>query len=324
MLSTLHRVYRRTGADLPFGDPGRAHGVGMEGYFWRVTLPEQRRVLVALCGACRGARGDWSMVAVAGHPDGFLAVAQANESAAAPDRAAVQAGALLSGDTTRLAAQLPGARLDLRVEPVVEYPRRVFGGLGAAQTIPGLHQYWHPHVPVARASGTADLGGEEILFDAAPAYLEKNWGSDFASDWWWGQASQIGGDEVTVAFAGGRIDLGPAHVSPTSLVVVLGREVLRLVPPTALTLASMSDGAWRLRAHDVRHTIEVEGDANGTAPHELPVPLPDELRSVVASHQHLAGRLAVSVRRGRRTLFRGESDLAGLERGRARPGAPPR
>ena len=25
--------YRATGADLPFGDPTRAHGVDMEGYF---------------------------------------------------------------------------------------------------------------------------------------------------------------------------------------------------------------------------------------------------------------------------------------------------
>ena len=31
------RLYRATGADLPFGDPLTAHGVAMEGYFWRFT-----------------------------------------------------------------------------------------------------------------------------------------------------------------------------------------------------------------------------------------------------------------------------------------------
>jgi hypothetical protein len=36
----------------------------------------------------------------------------------------------------------------------------------------------------------------------------------------------------------------------------------------------------------------------------------------VRSDHHLAGRLEVSVRRGRRTILRGESALAGLEDGR--------
>ena len=38
-MSILPR-YRSTGADLPFGNPLRAHrGVAMEGYFWRITDP---------------------------------------------------------------------------------------------------------------------------------------------------------------------------------------------------------------------------------------------------------------------------------------------
>ena len=35
--ANLLRIYRRTGADLPFGDPRGHHGVPMEGYFWRLT-----------------------------------------------------------------------------------------------------------------------------------------------------------------------------------------------------------------------------------------------------------------------------------------------
>ena len=323
MLSALHRVYRRTGADLPFGDPGRAHGIGMEGYFWRVTLPDERRVLVALCGACRGEAGEWSLVAVAGHPGRFLRVAETDGAGPDPQRFAVRAGTLLHGDGDRLHVDVPGARVDLRLDPVLPYPRRIFGGLGAAQAIPGLHQYWHPHLLEARASGTIELDGTRTEVDAVPAYAEKNWGRDFAADWWWGQASAVGDDDVTVAFAGGHIELGPARISPTSVVVALRGEIIRLVPPTALTLATMGDGAWRVRAHDVRHTIEIEGEAGDVPPHALPVPLPDTRDSVVASRHHLAGRLAVSVRRGRRTLFRGESDLAGLERGHApRAGSP--
>jgi hypothetical protein len=30
-------IYRRTGADLPFGDPVPSHGTEMEGWFWRLS-----------------------------------------------------------------------------------------------------------------------------------------------------------------------------------------------------------------------------------------------------------------------------------------------
>jgi len=43
-------AYRRSGADPPFGDPARAHGVPFEGYFWRITQPRTGVVAVALGG----------------------------------------------------------------------------------------------------------------------------------------------------------------------------------------------------------------------------------------------------------------------------------
>ena len=52
-LSLLKRgeaLFRASGADLPFGDPLTAHGVGMEGYFWRVTDRDRGRALIALIG----------------------------------------------------------------------------------------------------------------------------------------------------------------------------------------------------------------------------------------------------------------------------------
>jgi hypothetical protein len=63
--------------------------------------------------------------------------------------------------------------------------------------------------------------------------------------------------------------------------------------------------------------VEVEGAADGNVPHLLPVPLPTERRRRDrAAAQHLAGRLAVHVRRSGRTVFAGTSHLAGLELGR--------
>ena len=54
-LRVLLEAYRRTGADPPFGDPRRAHGVRFEGYYWRFTDAAAGRVVIVLCGVCRDA-----------------------------------------------------------------------------------------------------------------------------------------------------------------------------------------------------------------------------------------------------------------------------
>src|SRR3954470_7476587 len=62
------RAYRRTGADVPFGNPLPSHGCAMEGWFWRVTDAAAGRVIVALFSVNRHPDGDWSTAAVALHP----------------------------------------------------------------------------------------------------------------------------------------------------------------------------------------------------------------------------------------------------------------
>ena len=113
------------------------------------------------------------------------------------------------------------ARLELRFEDRVEWPRRAFGGTGPAQIVPGLPQYWHPHLLGGRVSGSG--------WDGAVVYAEKNWGPRFTEHWWWGQAQAFEGADACVAFAGGRV-LGGA---PTGVVVRVEDRVLRLSPPFA-------------------------------------------------------------------------------------------
>jgi tocopherol cyclase len=100
------------------------------------------------------------------------------------------------------------------------------------------------------------------------------------------------------------------------VVVALGDDVLRLVSPVAPLRVAVDERGWRLRGRTARHRVEIEGHANGTAPHLLPVPVPAERRRRDGlSAMHLAGALHARVRRGGRTLFDGASALAGLERG---------
>jgi len=316
-------LYRRTGADLPFADPRGYHGVAMEGYFWRLTHVPSQTVLIVLAGINRDRSGaTWGTVGIGAHPGGFtrsVAVAEASGGRRGIGVWAGQDGhTSVRADAESLHVDLgEDAHIDVRFDDAVHWPRGAFGGIGPAQSIPALSQYWHPHLLGGRVSGTARIGGHEIDLDGATVYGEKNWGrGGFPPAWWWGQAHGFARDDVCVAFAGGRAGLGRAQVLSTSLVVRVGDEVVRAVRPLHPMRVDVGASGWCFRARTARHTIEFEGHANGTPPHALPIPIAAERRNLEgAAAQYLASDVRLHVRRGRRTLFSGESSLAGLERG---------
>jgi hypothetical protein len=335
MRATMFAAYRATGADLPWGDPRGYHGVGMEGYFWRVTRPATGTVVVVLAALNRDAAGGrWGLVALAVHPGGFVRTRTVARVRADPRRLGVRfedddGRLVLGADDARLRADLGAeATVDVAFEERVSWPaRRAFGGVGPAQALPGLSQYWHPHLLGARVRGAARAGPAEIDLDGATAYAEKNWGAGgHPPAWWWGQAQGFDRADACVAFAGGRAALGPLRLpAATSVVVALDGEVLRLVSPPAPLRVEVDDRGWRLGGRTPRHRVEIEGHAGGTEPHVLPVPIPAERgRHEQQSAMHLAGTLHVRVRRRARTVFEGASALAGLERGLGPVSAPAR
>jgi hypothetical protein len=298
--------YRRGGADLPFGDPGRDHRAEMEGYYWRFVDPAGGRVVIVLCGVTAGPDGRWAVVALARHPEGTVHHAVAPVAEADGGGLGVRAGDVLRGDAERLWVDLgEPARLDVRLSGRVGWPRRAFGALGPAHSVPGLPQYWHPHLLGARVEG----GG----LDGALAYAEKNWGPGFPAHWWWGQA--FFDPEVCAAFAGGPVRLAGHTVAPTAIVARVGGEVVSLATP--LAQVQTGAGGWRVRGRSRtgRWSIELEGDATAEQLYALPVPVPGRRTTEPRSRQALAGHLAVRIARGRRAIFVGESTLAGLERG---------
>lgn len=315
--------YRATGADLPYGDPLRAHGTALEGYFWRLSDPRSGRVLVALCGIHRDADGrPWSNVALAAHPGRALHEADLPGGEADPVGFGVRAGrGAFRADASRVRVDLGAdARLDLRLHDAQGWPsRRALGGLGIGQVVPGLSQRWHPHVLGARASGTAHLDGQKIDLDGFRVYAEKNWGtSGFPSRWWWGQAQHFAETpDACVAFAGGRVALGPVRTHASAVVVRLGDRVVRLGDPLLSPVRTDfgQDGRWRLRARGPRWSVELDGTADPAGAHVLPVPLSAEGRSVPGARQHFSGTLRVVVRRRGRVVLDDVSPLAGLEHG---------
>jgi hypothetical protein len=318
-MGRLHDRYRASGADLPFGSPLPAHGVAMEGYFWRFTDPAAGRVVIALNGVNRAPDGHWSTLGLAAHPHGFLHTTAHPEGHADPDRLGAYAGEAFRGEATRLRVDLgPRSRLDVTVTDPVPWPRRSLGGSSVFQTVPGLNQYWHPWLLGGRATGTTVLGDEEWTLDGAQVYAEKNWGKGgFPEAWWWGQAHGFEDPDVCVAFAGGVVNVGRLRTTVTALVVLLPDGTLvRLGDPlVAPVRAEVSDEHWTIRGRGARWSVDVEAHSPLGAAHVLPVPLPRERRNVAGAIEHLAGSMRVSVRRRGRTVWSGHSDLAALEHG---------
>jgi tocopherol cyclase len=324
----LADTYRRLGADLPFGNPLRAHGVAMEGWFWRLSQVATGDVVVVLAAVNRDAAGEpWGTVGVAAHPGGFSRADVVGRAAAARDGSELWVegdddadGAVrLAATAGRLSVAVHGAEVEVELLRPGRWPRRAFGGLGAAQAIPGLSQYWHPWLLRAEVRGRAVIDGRVVSLDGAVAYAEKNWSNGgFPERWWWGQAQAFDRDpEACVAFAGGLAGVGPLRVVATSLVVSAGGELIRLVRPLQPLRVDVGVEGWRLSGRTAGGVVvEVEGHANGTPPHLLPIPVPGERRHAEgAAHQHLAGALTLRLRRRGRTVFAGESLLAGLEQG---------
>lgn len=315
--SRLVAAYRRTGADLPFGDALPSHGTEMEGWFWRVTDAASGRVVVALCGVNRHPDGDWATVAVALHPGGIVRSIVMDGAHAARDhfelRAGTSADARIEASADRLRVDLDDVHVDLRFTEPFEWPL-AFGGGGVFSTIPFLNQYWQPYRLGGGATGTVTSEEGDWSFSRAPTYCERNWGAGFPDRWWWGQAHDFDGADVSVAFSGGLLSLGPIARPVAGVVVRIDDRVIRITPPAPVR-SEAADGRWTLRARSLRHQVDLDGDGTGLDPHVLPVPLPAERRNVDTDFEHLAGRLHCVVRERGRVLFDGTSELAGLEVG---------
>lgn len=336
MFEQLVHRYRATGADLPFGNPLADHGVGMEGWFWRITDAANQRVLIALCGLQRPRSiPEWAMTGLAAHPmpgggrTGQLVVRSWDGGQALPRGARVSAGdEFWEADDRHLHARLDGIEVDLRLDQVAPWPQRLWGGSSLFQTVPGLNQYWHPWLLGGRVSGTVRFGESTWQLADAQLYAEKNWGrGGFPESWWWGQAQGFVEPQACVAFAGGRIHLGlPDITRPgnhpsldvTALVTRLpdGR-VLRLGNPgTSPVRTTLGDGTWTLRGRNLAGwSVEVDAAVPLERAFVLPVPIVDERREQPGCTESLVGDLAVRVSRRGELVWQGTTTLAGLEAG---------
>ncbi|CQD04430.1 hypothetical protein BN970_00727 [Mycolicibacterium conceptionense] len=246
----LVALYRRTGADVPFGDPLPSHGTEMEGWFWRLTDAASGRVVVALCSSNQHPDGDWSTSAIALEPGATVRSAAINGVKADQRDFVVRAddgGDVLDADRSGLRLTVDDLTVNLTVDNTQPWPK-AFGGGGVFSSVPFLNQYWQPYCLGGLASGTVKGPDVDWQFDEARLYCERNWGAGFPQRWWWGQAHDFGTDDVCVAFSGGLLELGPLAQEVTGVVVRLGPRVLRITPPAPMDYHFDRDNwHWRIR-----------------------------------------------------------------------------
>lgn len=316
MAPDLINLYRRTGADLPFGNPLPSHGTEMEGWFWRVSDQASGRALIALCSVNRHRDGDWSTTAVGLHPGLTVRAAALPNAHARHTSFSVTASGphgRFNAGADRVHFELGDLTLQMEFHDQVLWPK-AFGGGGVFSAVPFLNQYWHPYYLGGRASGTVSCAGQSWTFEDAKLYAERNWGKGFPLRWWWGQAHDFGDADVSVAFSGGLLSLGPISREVNGVVVRVGTTLIRMTPPTPVR-SEVGDNRWRIRGRSRRYEIELDGDGTHLPPHVLPVPLPAERRNTETDFEHLGGRLRCTVRESGQLIFDGTSELAGLEVG---------
>ena len=198
----------------------------------------------------------------------------------------------------------PDCRVEAALAAPVAWPRRVFGGLGGAHAIPGLSQYWHPHVFAAGVRGRRGRGPEAFALDDAGAYAEKNWGGGFPDRWWWGQAHDFGdrcrspspaarsGRPGAAGRHGGRRAARRRVPLPPAGPVEIGAAAGACAPAPART-------ASRSRALPIRHRPRADRARAGRAARGRPLaaPLAGALRvRVPGAADGLRGRIALAGR----------------------------
>lgn len=301
---------------MPFGDPLPSHGTEMEGWFWRLSDPAKGRVAVALCSENRHPDGNWSTAAIALHPGGVVSSAAIDGVRAERTQFCVQAdsgGHLIDASRQRLRMVIGETQLDLSFREAYEWPK-AFGGGGVFSSVPFLNQYWHPYRLGGKASGTVSHGDQSWTFTDATLYCERNWGAGFPLRWWWGQAHDFEDADVSVAFSGGLLELGPLRRDVTGVVVRLGDRVLRITPP-ALVTSNCDVREWHIDARTPRYHVVLDGQGTPEGPHVLPVPIPAERRNIDTDYEYLAGKLRCTVREWGRVIFDGTTKFAALEVG---------
>ena len=329
MRATMSARYRATGADPPWGDPRGYHGVGMEGYFWRITEPRRGVVVVVLVAVNRDAGGRDMGDARDGRAprrprprgDGRP------RDGRAPPASACGSTATTAAPCSRRATSACGSTSAPTRASTSRSPTGPRGPSASCSAGSGRRRRSRASASTgtrtcsARASGAAGWPGRTRSPSTARPPTPRRTGARAGIRRSGGgarrTASPSGRTRAWRSPAAGRASARwPCPARPRSSSRSAARSSASSRRPSRCASRSAA-GGWRLRARGARYRVDIEGHAGGTEPHLLPVPVavraPAPGGAVGDAPRGHAARPAA--RAGARLVFAGTSRLAGLERG---------
>jgi hypothetical protein len=139
--------------------------------------------------------------------------------------------------------------------------------------VPGLSQYWHPHSCTGGPGGCGRRDARSRWTARAPT--RRRTGARAGMPAAGSGARPTASRARTRAWpspAGGRAR-GAARPA-AALVVRFGARRCASCGPPACSGDRAEDSSWHLRGRTARYEVAVEGEANGSVPHLLPVRVP--------------------------------------------------
>ena len=136
--------------------------------------------------------------------------------------------------------------LHLRMEFSDPFVAKAFAGGGIFSSIP-FSPVLASVPPGWTGLGSVEFGRRSMGFHRRDAVCRTQLGAGFPLRWWWGQAHDFGGADVSVAFSGGLLELGPLRRDVAGVVVRLGRKVIRLTR-RCRCVPVIGDDHWSIRA----------------------------------------------------------------------------
>lgn len=219
---------------------------------------------------------------------------------------------LLIGDNRfslrQLKLRLPGLAADLRIRDTVRWPSSL-----PAPSSMGWYAYmrfmecYHGIILVdGKVSGT--LNGERVA--GGRFYLEKDWGTSFPRGWIWMQSNSFGG-EASFTCSIARVPFRTRVFSGFIVGLWDGRTLHRFATYTGAQVRELSIGEHRIHLVIADGTKTLTVDAERASGAELASPVRGAMEGRIT--ESLDARIEVRLVSGRKEIFAGTGDKAGLE-----------
>jgi len=187
--------------------------------------------------------------------------------------------------------------------------------MGWLSYLPILEPYWQILLPYALAEGKIVWDGEIYSFQDVPLYAEKNWGGSFPKQWFWLQCHSFTDchEPISLVSAGAvRQVLG--WTTRVAMVALWWRgQVYAFLPENSEVWVSVAPwGSWSVQAYSSAYRLEIEAIAYDPP---AQVAVPTQRGRDFSCRDTGKGMVEVSLWQGACRLLKVHSELAALETG---------